>query len=130
MRVDLLNLIRTGIPFLLLGTRCVAASSLSGSVFSEEFAPLAGIEVELLFEGRQKPQSRPAAQRSARTDDKGAFTFSDLAPGDYAVRVGSYPFTSVEIHDIHVAETKNRRLPKIILETDREPETVLSGSVR
>src|ERR1700742_2726271 len=47
---------------------------------------------------------------------KGGFVFSDLRPGDYAVRVDSYPFVGVEIHDIHVGEAEDRRVRRIILE--------------
>jgi len=99
-----------GIALVVAGARCLTASSLSGTVINEGFVPQSGVPVKLLLE------SKRALQQSISTDKNGVFTFSDLAPGDYSVRVDSSPFLSVEIQNIHIVEGEDRRLRRILLE--------------
>src|SRR6476659_7673050 len=100
---------QVGLVLVLTGTRCLIASSLSGTVMDESFISLSEVRVKLLLQSKQAPQ------RSVFTDKEGVFTFSDLAPGEYTVRVDSQAFISVEIHDIHIDGVEDHHLRRILL---------------
>jgi hypothetical protein len=109
-RMDLCASMHVLMFLLVAGTQCLSASSLSGIVMNEGFVPLSGVRVMLLLETKQEPQ------RMVSTDDKGAFTFSHLAPGDYSVRVDHFGFVRAEIENIHITEGETHRLRRILLE--------------
>src|SRR3982751_6402551 len=101
---------RIGVALLLAGARCLMATSLSGRVMDESFHSLAKVRVNLLLERKQEPQW------SVFTDEEGVFTFPDVAPGEYTVRVNFIAFLSAEIHNIHVNEAEDHHLRRILLE--------------
>jgi hypothetical protein len=85
--------------------------SLAGRVFTDSSAvPLAGVEVAI-----------PSAQRSVRTDDRGAFRITGLAPGRYLVLVrmpGYVPVTDTVTIDFDTDVAKDYRLTATITTLD------------
>jgi beta-lactamase regulating signal transducer with metallopeptidase domain len=62
------------------------AGSVSGRILSDAGEGLEGVEVELLRRTYVPGGSRPIAVAFAQTEDKGAYRFGDVTPGEYYVR--------------------------------------------
>lgn len=99
-----------GIVIVLVAWPCMAASSLSGGVKDESFQPISGATVTLTWEG-----NRNAPYRTS-TDERGAFTFSGLQPGEYTVRVSSTALIGVELRGIRIGDGEDLHLSRILLE--------------
>lgn len=93
--------------------------SLAGRVFTDSSAvPLAGVEVAI-----------PSAQRTVRTDNRGAFRISGLAPGRYVVLVrmpGYVPLTDTLTIDFDMEVAKDYRLTATITALDSVHVTATS----
>jgi hypothetical protein len=73
----------------------VPVSSIGGFVHDENNEPLAGVEVQDIAVRASLDGPEYVPTQTARTDDRGHYSFFDLTPGDYIVRlVGEAPRTS------------------------------------
>ena len=93
--------------------------SLAGRVFTDSSAvPLVGVEVAI-----------PSAQRTVRTDNRGAFRITGLAPGRYVVLVrmpGYVPVTDTVTIDFDTDVAKDYRLTASITALDSVHVTATS----
>ena len=79
----------TGAVMLLASTQAAAAGSVSGLVTDESGSPLAGVNVEVVYQTYNSddlPYGGASAKRSTVTDDSGRYTISTdgMAPGEYS----------------------------------------------
>jgi hypothetical protein len=65
----------------------VPVSSIAGTVLDENGEPLAGVAVQGIAVRQSLDGTDYAPVRSNHTDDRGAYAFLDLTPGDYIVRL-------------------------------------------
>jgi len=96
-----------------LSLQCVTAASLRGTVLSRAFRPVSGANVRLLPE---KPHGQYGPAWKVATNADGTFFFHDVAGGEYTVSVDSYPFVSAQVEHIHLDESADRLLRRILLE--------------
>jgi hypothetical protein len=70
-------------------------ASLAGRILDEDGAPLAGALVEALVPRFEKAQRALVPAASARTDDRGEFRLTGLAPGRYYVSARDPAFSNI-----------------------------------
>lgn len=90
--------------------------AVSGTVVDEEAVPLAGVQVGLL----------ERLEASARTDDQGKFTFSDVPPGHYRVAAQKLGYESAAREvDVQAGVVSEIQLPLKAVPIATEPLIVL-----
>jgi len=86
------------------------AASLTGSVVDVTGASIAHATLEL-DSGTKKYQTR--------TDDLGAYQFSDIPRGEYSLRFTGEGFKWLTVKSIGLSDTETKRIPEITLTPDR-----------
>lgn len=105
-----------------------SSASIVGTLLDQHGIALPDVNITLVEEHSAENTapngSMPAVNRLARTDSVGAFTFADLAPGTYRLKVeapGIEPFVS---EDITLAAGETRQLPMTAIQMARKNTTI------
>ncbi|HWF46551.1 MAG TPA: carboxypeptidase-like regulatory domain-containing protein [Bryobacteraceae bacterium] len=106
-----------------------SSASITGTLSDQNSVALSGVRVTLFEQNgaQNNASSEPsniAVNRSATTDSRGAFAFTDLPPGTYQLKVdapGIEPFVS---EDVSLAAGETRELPVTAIRMARKTTTV------